>query len=50
MQSSEIMISESQERMLLLIKVQDERRLVNILEKWELGLREDRTGHQGRAS
>jgi len=37
MQSSEIMISESQERMLLLIKVQDERRLVNILEKWELG-------------
>jgi len=37
LQSSEIMISESQERMLLLIKVQDERRLVNILEKWELG-------------
>jgi phosphoribosylformylglycinamidine synthase len=37
MQSSEIMISESQERMLLLIKVQDERRLVNILEKWEVG-------------
>jgi phosphoribosylformylglycinamidine synthase len=37
MKPAEIMISESQERMLLLIKVQDERRLVNILEKWELG-------------
>jgi phosphoribosylformylglycinamidine synthase len=37
MQPGEIMISESQERMLLLIKVQDERRVVNILDKWELG-------------
>jgi phosphoribosylformylglycinamidine synthase len=37
MRPAEIMISESQERMLLLIKVRDERRLVNILEKWEVG-------------
>jgi phosphoribosylformylglycinamidine synthase len=34
---AEIMISESQERMILLIQVQDERKLVDILEKWELG-------------
>src|SRR6266851_3843933 len=34
---AEIMISESQERMILLIRVQDERKLVDILEKWELG-------------
>jgi len=37
MQPAEIMISESQERMLLLIREKDERRLVRILEKWELG-------------
>ncbi len=37
MQPAEIMISESQERMLLLIQEKDERRLVNILEKWEVG-------------
>src|SRR5437016_8965778 len=36
MQPSEIMISESQERMVLLIREKDERRLVNILEKWEV--------------
>src|SRR5207249_2504342 len=34
---AEIMISESQERMVLLIREKDERRLVSILEKWELG-------------
>jgi len=34
---AEIMISESQERMILLIREEDERKLVNILEKWELG-------------
>jgi phosphoribosylformylglycinamidine synthase subunit PurL len=37
MQPAEIMISESQERMVLLIREGDERKLVNILEKWELG-------------
>src|SRR5438132_6270557 len=37
MQPAEIMISESQERMVLLIREKDERRLVNILEKWEVG-------------
>src|SRR6266487_5164787 len=37
MQPAEIMISESQERMILLIREKDERRLVGILEKWELG-------------
>jgi len=37
MQPAEIMISESQERMVLLIREEDERKLVNILEKWELG-------------
>src|SRR5437016_1837984 len=36
MQPAEIMISESQERMVLLIREKDERRLVNILEKWEV--------------
>ena len=34
---AEIMISESQERMILLIREEDERKLVKILEKWELG-------------
>jgi len=33
---AEVMISESQERMILLIREEDERELVNILEKWEL--------------
>ena len=37
MEPSEIMISESQERMLLLIREEDEKKLVKILEKWELG-------------
>ena len=37
MQPAEIMISESQERMVLLVREKDERRLVGILEKWELG-------------
>jgi phosphoribosylformylglycinamidine synthase subunit PurL len=37
MEPAEIMISESQERMVLLIHGEDERKLVNILEKWELG-------------
>src|SRR5438309_2846927 len=37
MQPAEIMISESQERMVLLIREQDERKLVDIFEKWELG-------------
>ena len=37
MEPAEILISESQERMLLLINEEDEAKLVNILEKWELG-------------
>jgi phosphoribosylformylglycinamidine synthase len=37
MQPAEIMVSESQERMLLLVQEKNEKRLVNILEKWELG-------------
>ena len=37
MQSAEIMISESQERMVLLVREENERKLVNILNKWELG-------------
>ncbi len=37
MQPAEIMISESQERMLLLVQEKNEKRLVNILKKWELG-------------
>ncbi|HEV2120737.1 MAG TPA: phosphoribosylformylglycinamidine synthase subunit PurL [Candidatus Bathyarchaeia archaeon] len=36
MQSAEIMISESQERMLLLIRERDEKKLSSILDKWEL--------------
>ncbi len=43
MQPAEIMISESQERMVLLIRERDERKLVSILEKWELGYA--RIGH-----
>ena len=37
MRPAEIMISESQERMVILIREQDEQKLVKILEKWELG-------------
>src|SRR2546428_12596660 len=37
MKPAEIMISESQERMVLLIREHDERKLVGILEKWEIG-------------
>jgi phosphoribosylformylglycinamidine synthase len=37
MQPAEILISESQERMLLLIREKDEKKLVSILDKWELG-------------
>jgi phosphoribosylformylglycinamidine synthase len=37
MQPAEIMISESQERMIILIREQDEQKLVKILEKWDLG-------------
>src|SRR5437879_1294439 len=37
MQPAEIMISESKERLVLLIREQDEKKLVNILDKWELG-------------
>jgi len=40
---AEIMISESQERMILLIRGADETKLVNILEKWEVGFA--RIGH-----
>src|SRR5260370_21923352 len=36
MQPAEIMVSESQERMILLIREKDEKKLVSILEKWEL--------------
>src|SRR5713226_4637615 len=36
MQPAEIMISESQERMVLLVREENERKLVSILEKWEL--------------
>jgi len=37
MQPAEIMVSESQERMILLIREKDEKKLVSVLEKWELG-------------
>jgi len=37
MQPAEIMTSESQERMLLIIQERDEKKLVSILDKWELG-------------
>ncbi len=37
MDPAEIMISESQERMLLLIQENDEEKLVRILDRWELG-------------
>jgi phosphoribosylformylglycinamidine synthase subunit PurL len=37
MQPAEIMTSESQERMILLIRERDEKNLVKILDKWELG-------------
>jgi len=37
MQPAEIMVSESQERMILLTREKDEKKLVSVLEKWELG-------------
>ncbi len=37
MESSEIMISESQERMILIVRPADEEKLKKILDKWELG-------------
>src|SRR6266567_1179965 len=37
MESSEIMISESQERMILIVRPADEEKLKKILNKWELG-------------
>ena len=37
MEPAEIMISESQERMILVIRPADEHRLTEILDKWELG-------------
>ena len=37
MRPSEIMISESQERMILVVKPQNEEKLKGILDKWELG-------------
>ncbi|MBO0889222.1 phosphoribosylformylglycinamidine synthase subunit PurL, partial [Candidatus Bathyarchaeota archaeon] len=37
MESSEIMISESQERMILVIQPRDEEKLKKILDKWEIG-------------
>ena len=37
MQPAEIMISESQERMLLLVQEKDEKKLASILDKWEIG-------------
>ena len=37
MRPGEIMISESQERMILLVRPADEERLTRILDKWELG-------------
>src|SRR5438445_12209096 len=43
MQPAAIMISESQERMVLLVREEDERKLVNIIDKWELGYA--RIGH-----
>ncbi|HYY90514.1 MAG TPA: phosphoribosylformylglycinamidine synthase subunit PurL [Candidatus Dormibacteraeota bacterium] len=37
MESSEIMISESQERMILIVQPSDEQKLKEILDKWDLG-------------
>jgi len=37
MQPAEVLISESQERMLLLVQEKHERKLIEILQKWELG-------------
>jgi phosphoribosylformylglycinamidine synthase subunit PurL len=37
MEPAEIMISESQERMILIVRPEDEDRLTRILDKWELG-------------
>jgi len=43
MRPSEIMISESQERMILLVQPKNEEKLTRILDKWELGY--SRIGH-----
>src|SRR5207249_2237653 len=43
MRPSEIMISESQERMILIVRPADEEKLAKILDKWELGY--SRIGH-----
>jgi phosphoribosylformylglycinamidine synthase subunit PurL len=43
MESAEIMISESQERMVLIVRPADEEKLTRILDKWELGY--SRIGH-----
>jgi phosphoribosylformylglycinamidine synthase II len=43
MRPSEIMISESQERMILVVQPKNEERLTRILDKWELGY--SRIGH-----
>src|SRR2546427_7278739 len=48
MQPAEIMISESQERMVLLVREENERKLVNILNKWEIGYA--KIGHVTRDS
>jgi phosphoribosylformylglycinamidine synthase II len=46
MRPSEIMISESQERMILVVQPKNEERLIRILDKWELGY--SRIGHLTR--
>ena len=46
MRPSEIMISESQERMILIVRPADEEKLAKILDKWELGY--SRIGHVTR--
>jgi len=46
MRPSEMMISESQERMILIVRPADEEKLAKILDKWELGY--SRIGHVTR--
>jgi phosphoribosylformylglycinamidine synthase len=46
MSTSEIMISESQERMLIVVQPKNEEKLTRILDKWELGY--SRVGHLTR--
>src|SRR5438477_4520667 len=43
MRPAEIMISESQERMIVIVKSKNEEKLTRILDKWELGY--SRIGH-----